>query len=146
VTEGLSGHRVPPAVIRLARLLRVVGMVDLLALGVLLLSPDQLAMMHARIGLGAFPADVITVYLARSASMLYGCCGVLLLGLSLDVVRYAPILRCMASCGVIAGGVLLAIGVRSGLPVWWIAIEGPSCSLIWGLIWWWTRVAESTKS
>ena len=108
---------------------------DLLAFGAMLAPAAWLSDMQQSAGLGVLPDGAVTIYLIRTASMLYGLCGGLLLFLSTDVVRYAPVIRWISGCGVVAGMALLAIDLASGLPVWWAAVEGPACSLIWGTVW-----------
>ncbi len=107
---------------------------DLLAFIAMLQPLESLAATHAWLGMGPFPEGPLTIYLARSASLLYGLCGVLLLFLSSDVPRYLPVIRVIAGCGVIAGGVLIGIDIASGMPFWWTVVEGPVCSLIWGIV------------
>lgn len=123
---------------RLRRLLWVIGGIDLLAFGAMSLPRSLLEAVHRGLGLGEFPREPIAEYLARSSSMLYGCCGVLLLFLSRDIVRYAPVLRCMAVCGWGAAGCLIVIDATAGLPWWWLVAEGTSCAGLWTLVWRWT--------
>jgi hypothetical protein len=143
-TSGPLSTDVPAAVTsagdqtRLRRLLWVIGGIDLLAFGAMSLPRSMLEAAHRGLGLGEFPREAIAEYLARSSSMLYGCCGVLLLFLSRDIVRYAPVLRCMAVCGWGAAGCLMVIDATAGLPWWWLVAEGLSCAGLWTLVWRWT--------
>lgn len=118
----------------LVTLLRAIGLLDLCAFLAVLAPVDWLAWAHRSLGFGEFPASLITHYLARSASLLYGFCGVLLLFLSSDVNRYRPVIRFMAFCGLAASGVLLATDLAVGMPLWWTALEGPGCAVLWGLV------------
>lgn len=120
---------------RLCWLLRVVGTLDLLAFAAMVAPVAWLSDVQQSAGLGALPDGAVTIYLVRTASMLYGLCGGLLLFLSTDVVRYAPVIRWISGCGVFAGLLLLAIDLASGMPFWWAVVEGPACSLIWGMVW-----------
>ncbi|OYW16893.1 MAG: hypothetical protein B7Z55_13635 [Planctomycetales bacterium 12-60-4] len=113
----------------------MIGTIDLLAFVAMLLPASCLATAHAWLQIGPFPEAAVAIYLTRTASMLYGLCGILLLFLSSDVGRYAPAIRFIARIGVAAGGVLIGIDVVSGMPWWWTAVEGPSCSAVWGLVW-----------
>ncbi|MBI1347314.1 hypothetical protein GC163_13625 [bacterium] len=121
---------------RLAWLLRAIGLLDLLAFLALAASPAQIARLHAQLGMGTFPEAVITVYLARTASMLYGFCGLLLLFLSTDVERYRPVIRFLALAGLIASALLLWIDVRTGMPWWWSVLESTACASLWGAVCW----------
>lgn len=115
--------------------LRTIGAVDLLAFVAMTLPVETLAQVHAWLGLGTFPESVIAAYLTRTASMLYGLCGVLLLFLSTDVDRYRPLIRFMAGCGMAAGVMLIAIDAASQMPAWWLWVEGPLCAAIWWSVW-----------
>ncbi|MDX1969893.1 MAG: hypothetical protein SFV23_22155 [Planctomycetaceae bacterium] len=120
---------------RLALLLRVIGVLDLLAFAAMLQPVSWLSAIHAALQMGTFPEVPVAIYLVRSSSMLYGLCGTLLLFLSSDVARYAPAIRFIARVGLLAGGILIGIDVASRMPWWWIAVEGPACALLWGLVW-----------
>ncbi len=120
---------------RLALLLRVIGVIDLLAFAAMLQPVSWLSAVQAHLQMGTFPDAAVAIYLVRTASMLYGLCGALLLFLSSDVARYAPVIRFIARAGVVAGGILMGIDIASGMPWWWTAVEGPACGLLWGLVW-----------
>lgn len=115
--------------------LRTIGVVDLLAFVAMLQPVETLGQVHAWLGLGTFPEQVIAAYLTRTASMLYGLCGLLLLFLSTDVDRYRPVIRFIAGCGMAAGMVLLGIDAVSQMPGWWLWVEGPLCAAIWWSVW-----------
>lgn len=125
-----------PAQRRLAWLLRAIGLLDLLAFVALLLPAAQLAALHAQLGMGPFPEEIIALYLARTASMLYGFCGVLLLFLSTDVARYAPVIRFLSYAGLLASVILLGIDLSTGMPWWWGGIEAAMCAGLWGVVCW----------
>lgn len=124
---------------RLVWWLRIIGTVDLLAFAALVQPAACLQQAHHGLGMGTFPDAIVAVYLVRTASMLYGLCGLLLLFLSSDVRRYLPVIQFIAICGMAAGVVLVAIGFSAGLPTWWILLEGPGCSLIWACTWHFAR-------
>ncbi len=108
--------------------LTLVGILDVFALGAILLPRTQMAAVHATLGIGELPAAPIVGYLARTASLFYGMIGVILLIAARDLDRYLETVRLLARCGVAAGGVILLIDVAERLPWWWIALEGPCCS------------------
>jgi len=89
------------------------------------LSVESMVSTHRWLGLGDLPQAPIVEYLARSVAAFYGFHGVLLFLLSTDVNRYAPIITYIAVMNVVLGLMLVAIDVQAGLPVWWIASEGP---------------------
>lgn len=88
--------------------------------------PDRwITGIHQWLGLGEFPDRPIAFYLARSTSAMYALHGALFICMSSDVQRYRPLIRLLACCMMVMGGGLIATDVCSGLPVWWILIEGP---------------------
>ena len=114
----------------LAFLLRIVGAIDLCALGAVLMSDDAMAQVHIRLGLGELPDAPIVSYLTRSASALYALYGALFLLVAADVRRYAPLISLMAYAALILGAMLAGIDLAAGMPPYWTAIEGPSYLLI----------------
>jgi len=116
--------------------LRAVGLLDLLAWIAIIAPATQIAAMHARLGMGPFPEAPIAMYLTRTASLLYGFCGLLLLFLSRDVVRYSPVIRFLAYAGVCASLLLLSIDITTGMPLWWAIFESSACAGLWALVAW----------
>ena len=114
----------------LAFLLRVVGALDLCALGAVVMSDDAMAAIHVRLGLGELPNAPIISYLTRSASALYALHGALFLLVAADVRRYAPLISLMAYGAVALGAALASIDLAAGMPLYWTAVEGPSYLLI----------------
>ena len=115
-------------------LLRVGGCAMLLATLAIVLPTRWMASIHQWLGLGTFPAFPIVEYLTRSISALYAIHGGLLLLVSSDIPRFAPIVRYLGVTTSLLGISLLAIDVFAGLPVYWVLFEGPPVILIGGLI------------
>jgi len=122
----------------LAAWLRLIGVVDLLAVVAVVLPNDTLAAIHADLALGSWPDASIAGYLARSASWMYALCGALFLFLSTDVVRYRSLIRFLSLCGLATGIVLIGIDWSAGMPAWWTASEGPGCIVLAAVTWWLT--------
>jgi hypothetical protein len=80
---------------------------------------------HAWLGLDTLPETPIIVYLTRSLSAMYAFHAGLLWIVSRDVRRYAAIITYIALAVMVFGAVMLWIDVRAGLPLYWIAGEGP---------------------
>lgn len=120
----------------LAWMLRAIGVLDLLAFAAVVMPRSLMVAIHAELQIGTLPTEPIVGYLARTASMFYGFCGVLLLYLATDVVRHRNVIRFLAGCGMVAGGIVLLIDVSEGLPLWWIFLEGPCCGLLAAVVWW----------
>ena len=107
-------------------LLHFSGVVVLLAFPAVLLPADWMAATHRALGMGEFPRMPVVDYLARSIAALYGFHGVLLLLVSRDVVRYAPIVRYLGVMDIVFGLTMIAIDLNAGMPALWTMIEGPS--------------------
>lgn len=71
------------------------------------------------------PADLLTLYLARTTSLLYAFHGAVLLLLSNDIERYRPLIRFWGALTALLGVLLLTIDLLESVPVWWTAFEGP---------------------
>jgi hypothetical protein len=109
--------------------LRVYGAIDLVALAAVVAPREQLAAMHAAMGLGTLPEGEIVVYLARAMSALCAMYGAVLIYLSLDVVRNANVIRFLAVAAIVHGTAMLVVDLREGMPWWWTAAEGPTFAL-----------------
>jgi hypothetical protein len=110
---------------RLSWLLWILGCVDLLALGVVVLPARWIDAVNRAAGLENIGDSLIAGYLVRSTSALYALHGALLLFMSRDVVRYLPVIRFLGWLAVVHGAILLLVDVSVGMPGWWCAVEGP---------------------
>ena len=119
--------------------LRILGVLDMLAVGAVFLPCELMNWIHQQIGLGPMPADPLTGYLARSASMLYAFLGVLVFVMSFDVERYRPLLIVVGRIILLCSVLLFGIGVAESLPAWWLCLEGPSVLVLGGLMLWLLR-------
>lgn len=105
--------------------LRIGGTVCALAIVAVFMPREWMALCHERLGLGALPDAPIVEYLARSTSLFYAIFGVVLWLLSRDVRRFGGAVIVVGAGMMVGGAILLMIDLRSGLPPWWIAGEGP---------------------
>ncbi|MGE0760459.1 MAG: hypothetical protein AB7F89_08295 [Pirellulaceae bacterium] len=112
-----------------AWVLRVLGLIDTLALLAVVMPRSGMAMLHAWAGLGTLPDGPVVGYLARSASALYALHGLLVVFLSFDVLRYWRLIRFFATAALFHGLVMLAVDLGEGMPIWWTMSEGPIFSL-----------------
>ena len=117
-----------------AVVLRALGVLDLCALGAVVLPLRWMAVAHAWLGLGAMPQGPLVGYLARSASVLYALHGALVLFLSFDVRRYWGLITFLAALAVLHGAVMLGIDLAEGMPVWWTAVEGLGFAATGGVV------------
>lgn len=114
-----------PAQRYLTWFLRVVGSMSLLALVAVFMPRGWMAACHEALGLGRFPPEPVAEYLARSLSMFYAALGAVLWILSRDVRRSSSAILILAVLTLAGGVTLIVIDMRSYLPWWWIAAEGP---------------------
>ncbi len=106
--------------------LRVVGSVEVLAAFAAVMPRGWMAATHELLGLGPFPQGPLAEYLARSLSALYAVNGGLLLMVSTDARRYAPLVTYLALAATAVGLLLLVTDLSVGMPWWWTLGEGPS--------------------
>jgi glucose-6-phosphate-specific signal transduction histidine kinase len=117
-------------------LLRLTGGLLVLAFFAVLLPTEWMATTHRWLGLGEFPRAPLVDYLTRSASALYCIHGGLMLVLSRDVRRFAPVVVYVAVAGIVFGAAMIAIDLGAGMPMYWTLGEGPTI-LVVGLITLW---------
>ena len=111
----------------LALLLRGVGGVCLLALVPLGMPRGWIDAGHRWLGWGPFPDGPVAEYLARSVSALSGFYGGLLVVLSADVGRYAPVIRYQAAAIMLLSASGAVVGVRAGMPLWFVGGDAVAC-------------------
>lgn len=119
-----------------ALLLRLLGVSALCAIPAVVIPDAWISGIHQWLGLGEFPDQPIAFYLARSLSAMYVLHGVLFVCMSFDVQRYLPVIRTLATCMLVLGVCAIAVDLASGLPAWWVIVEGPFV-IVYGvlLIW-----------
>lgn len=84
-----------------------------------------MASTHRWLGLGEFPQAPITLYLARSACVLYGMHGVLLLVIARDVTRHASLVTAVGVLHTVMGAAMFVVDLTAGMPWYWTVLEGP---------------------
>lgn len=127
-------------------LLRLAGVMMLLAVPAVVMPFPWMDAIHRQLGLGALPHTPIVGYLTRSCSALYAVYGALMIFLSLDVVRYLPAIRFLAIVGVVFGVAMAGIDWAVGMPFSWAVSEGPWV-VTESLVFWWLagRVARDVR-
>jgi hypothetical protein len=111
----------------LALLLRAVGGVCLLALVPLWMPRGWIDLGHRSLGLGPFPDSPVAEYLARSVSALCGFYGGLLVALSADVRRYAPLVRYQAAAIMLLSASGAVVGRWARMPLWFVGGDAVAC-------------------
>ena len=119
--------------------LRLSGSIMLLAFPAALLPVEWMAAAHRWLGLGEFPDHPLVDYLTRSASVLYGIHGGLLLVLARRPRDFRDAIAYLAGINLLAGTALVAIDVHAGLPWYWVIAEGPSVFAFGVLVLWLLR-------
>ena len=123
----------------LVLMLRFFGATGLLATIFVLIPFSWMDAIHAKLGLGSMPPGPIVQYLARSLSAFYAIVSGVMLVASFDVARYRPILIYLSLAVVMLGCALFFIDLTAGLPLAWIALEGPPTALVGLLCLWLLR-------
>ena len=112
----------------LIRMLRVIGLLDLIAVVAVVSPRSWIVASHQALGMGPFPSEPIAGYLARCTSIWYASYGLLLWFISCDVRRYSPLITFLACAMLVQGFVIIAIDINEEMPSWWTWLEGPCCS------------------
>ncbi|MDG2011886.1 MAG: hypothetical protein P8J33_00175 [Pirellulaceae bacterium] len=100
---------------------------------------------HAFLGLGEMPKTEVVEYLARSCSMLYFIHGLVLAYVSLDMRKYWDLVGFLALLHLVMGAFVFGIDLKSGMPVYWTVVEGPSIMVFaCVLCWLWKRASDVT--
>src|SRR5262245_2018331 len=118
-------------------LLRLSGGLELLSVPFIVFPLSGMNYVHERyLGLGPLPSGTIVEYLARTLSAVYAVHGAVLVGLSLNVERYRPLIAFVGLLHVVAGITFLGIDVSAGMPWFWTVNEGPPVTIGGLLIAW----------
>ena len=117
-------------------LLGVIGAGLLVATGAVFLPIEWMAICHRWLGLGEFPDSPITVYLARSTSLLYAVHGFLMLYTAIHLRQYLPLAKIFGYLHIVIGLAMLGIDVTTPMPLYWTAVEGIPISLAGAALVW----------
>lgn len=122
-----------------ALVLRLVGLVEMLAFGAMLMPRAWMEFYHAWLGLGEMPSGPVFEAVMRQVSFTYGLHGVALWLIAADVERYRPLVILTAVGYLLAGLVFLLIDLLAGMPWFWVLDNAGSCLLVGvilaGLLW-----------
>lgn len=118
----------------LVTLLRLGGVVTVMAFAAVFLPVEWMAATHEWLGLGEFPRSAIVDYLTRSIALLYGFHGVLLFLVSTDPVRYRPIAQFIGIMNILMGMLMVLIDLYAGMPALWTLAEGPPIAVFGAII------------
>lgn len=111
-------------------LLRVLGVLTLLALFAIVMPTDWMASVNDRLGLEPLARTPLTEYLTRSLSAVYALFGAMTLFVSRDVRRYQPLVAFTGLLTVLLGFFFTVLDSWAGLPASWTWFEGPPTVLL----------------
>lgn len=114
----------------LVYLLRITGIVMVIALVFVFCPTSWMDSSHQSLGLGPLPAGPIIEYLARTESALYAFLGLLLLFLSTNTARYQPMIRFLAWITIPFSIGVTWLDIKLALPLFWTLSEGPFTLLL----------------
>ena len=110
--------------------LRLIGAAELTAVFAVFMPVSLMVDGHTWLGLGTFPDAAIAPYLARHLSAMYVIHGGFLLVASMDVHRYAALIRYICFSGFAFALFITVLDLQTGFPWYWMAAEGPGLGLI----------------
>lgn len=108
----------------MARMLRLFGLMDFIAVLAVVLPRGSLAAINDWCGLEPLPEVPVVEYLARSGSLMYALHGAMLIFVSFDVPRYRTLIGFLACSAIVQGAILYTIDWALPMPTWWKTIEG----------------------
>ncbi|MCH2181159.1 MAG: hypothetical protein MK108_04055 [Mariniblastus sp.] len=108
----------------LRRLVWLNGAFLLIATLAVFLPVPVMSRIHELLGLGSFPDSAITVYLARSTSLLYAVHGALTLYVAIQWDLFYRLVPFLALLHVLIGVCLIGIDLAAGMPGYWTWLEG----------------------
>jgi len=120
----------------LKSLLRVFGATSVLAVFPFVMPRGWMALTHEWLGMGTLPEKPVVEYLARATSALCAFYGGLLLVLARDVHRYAPAITYQAIAMMLLSGGGAILGLRAGMPAWWMIGDVTGCWVFCGAMLW----------
>jgi hypothetical protein len=114
----------------LTGLLRLVGLVEILAFIAVIMPRSWMEISHAWLGLGRMPEGSVLMFLIRQASYTYGMHGVSLWVLATDVKRFRPLILLNGISYLLAAPVFFTIDYSAGMPLWWALGDSTACGLV----------------
>ena len=127
-------------------LLIVSGLFLILAFAAVLLPVETMASVHQWLGLEDFPNRPITIYLARSTSLMYGVHGFLMFYTGLTLERHWRLAAFFGWLHMLIGVTVFFIDLTTPMPLYWIAMEGPPVALLGFVLLYLTRKTFANSS
>ena len=121
------------------------GIVMLLAIPAIVMPTAWMVNIHEIIGLGTFPASPLVTYLTRSVALVYAVHGGLLILLSRDVTRLAPVIVYLGCSNIVFGCVVTGIDLYAPMPIYWTLMEGPPVAAFGAILLWLVKGIGSSE-
>ncbi len=120
----------------LVGLLRISGVILLVALVPVVMPFGWMQAIHRYLGMGELPAGPIIGYLTRSLSLFYALHGALIIFISLNIRFYLPMVKFLAVVSILFGISMTVLDAAVGMPLRWILCEGPLVILLGAVMRW----------
>ena len=127
-------------------LIGVVGAGLMLATVAVFFPVSVMATLHQWLGLGDFPDAPITIYLARSTSLLYAMHGAVMFYVAWHFDRCQLLVPLLGWLHVVLGTCMIGVDLNAGMPLYWIVGEGLPIALTGGAILWLYSRSPSTSN
>ena len=120
-------------------LLRLAGLVEIMAFIAVAMPRSWMAVSHAWLGLGEMPDGPLLMFMIRQASYTYGVHGLFLWLLASDVKRFRPFVVFNGIAFLVAAPIFFLIDTALGLPLWWALSDPGSCGVFGAALLWLSR-------
>jgi hypothetical protein len=117
-------------------LLRLVGVIELLAFIAVVMPRSWMEVSHEWLEMGRMAEGSLIMFMIRQASYAYGMHGISLWILATDVVRFRPLVIFNGISFLLAAPVFLVIDYTSGMPWWWTISDPLACGVFGGALLW----------
>lgn len=128
-----------------AWLMRLAGVVEILAFIAVVMPRSWMETSHTWLGLGEMPAAPVLMFLIRQASYTYGVHGISLWVLASNVERFRPLIILNGIAFLVAGPVFFLIDYTSGMPWWWTIADPLLCLPFGAALLWLSRRKRKTE-
>lgn len=140
-----EGELMNPWRLWVGRLLVISGAFLTIAIVPVFFPVELMKQCHQWLGLGEMQIQPVTVYLARSTSLLYFVHGVVTVYVGWHVERLWPMVRVLGVLHVMIGLTMIYVDLNAGMPWYWTWGEGAPVALLGGLIlFMWSRGESSS--
>ncbi len=123
-------------------LLRLAGLVEILAFIAVVMPRSWMETSHTWLGLGEMPGGPLIMFMIRQASYTYGVHGISLWVIASNVERFRLLVLLNGIAFLVAGPVFFLIDYTSGMPLWWTVADPLACVCFGAALLWLSRRKE----